>query len=60
MSGSLTGVGSVVEGIARDEGAAVQVAREDKLYLRDPLLDGLGFRLRTLVVLFEVVGEVAV
>ena len=54
------GVWRVVEGVAGDERAAVDVAREDELDLGDPLLDGLRLRLRPLVVLLEVVGEVAV
>ena len=46
--------------MAGDEGAAVDVAREDELDLGDPLLDRLRLGLRTLVVLLEVVGEVPV
>ena len=54
------GVWRVVEGVAGDERAAVDVAREDELDLGDPLLDGLRLRLRPLVVLLEVVGEIAI
>ena len=38
----------------------MDVAREDELDLTDPLLHGLRLRLAPLVVLLEVVGEVAV
>lgn len=38
----------------------MQASRQDELYFRDPLLDGVGLGLGALVVLFEVVGEVAV
>ena len=54
------GVGRVVERVGGHHGAAVDVAGEDKLDLGGPLLDGLRFRLRPLVVLLEVVGEVSV
>ena len=53
-------VGRVVEGVGGDHGAAVDVAREHELDLGDPLLDGLSLGLRALVVLLEVVREVAV
>lgn len=56
----LTGVGSVVEWVTGNQGATMEVAREDELDFRDPLLYGLRFRLGTFVVLFEVVWEVAV
>ena len=52
--GAQDGVWRVVEGVAGDEGAAVDVAREDELDLGDPLLDRL--RLRPLVVLLEILG----
>ena len=38
----------------------MDVSREDELDLGDPLLDCLRLGLRSLVILFEVVGEVTV
>ena len=54
------GVGCVVERIGSDKSPSVNVARQNKLDFRDPLLDSLRLRLRPFVVLFEVVGKVAV
>ena len=59
-NGAEDGVGRVVERVGGDEGAAVNVSGKNELNFRGPLLDGFRFRLRSLVVLLEVVGEVAV
>lgn len=56
----LTGVGGVVKRVAGHQGAAVQASGQHELYLGRPLLDGVRFRLSPLVVLFEIVREVAV
>lgn len=56
----LTCVRGVVEWVAGDEGAAVQTSGQHELYLGHPLLDGVRLGLRVLVVLLEVVREVAI
>jgi len=58
--GGLTGIRRVVERVAGHQSAAVQSTRQHELYLGRPLLDGVRFRLSSLVVLFEIVREVAV
>ena len=58
--GAEDGVGRVVEGVARHQGSAVDVAGEDELDLADPLLHCLRLGLRPLVVLLEIIREVPV
>ena len=53
-------VGGVVERVGGDQRTAMDISGKDKLNLGRPLLDGFRFRLRPLVVLLEVVGEVSV
>ena len=54
------GIWGVVERVACNQSATVNVPGEHELDLADPLLEGLGLGLRLLVVLFEVVWEVSV
>ena len=54
------GVRSVVERIRSYKSPSVDVARQNKLDFGDPFLDSLGLRLRTFVILFEVVRKIAI
>jgi hypothetical protein len=58
--GAEDGVRGVVERVGGHHRAAVNVSGKDKLDLGRPLLDSFRFRLRPLVVLLEVVWEIAV
>jgi len=56
----LTRIRGVVEGVAGYERPTVQAARQHELYLRHPFLHSLGLRLAPLVVLFKIIGKVAI
>ena len=54
------GIGSVIKRVGSHKCSSMNVSRQNKLNFRDPLFHCLRFGLRPFVVLFEVIGEVAI